>query len=568
MSWRSEFTIRSDRRIWPRRLLHVASMTSHERQDGNIYGSSKEPDYNVLSYTWGRWQTTHEAALEIDNVTWQIPAVQSTIFTVEQFQHTIRMAAEGVEYVWVDIACIDQENRDVKMDEIGNQAGIFENANDAYIWLHSHEYAVLQSASLQLMQCSNRLDGDNVTIRNVGGHDIPIHWADTDSDDEDIYLAPCLADPAWSSTVVQSLRIIMRDLWFSSLWTLQEAHIAGLAWIVCQNGRKINREGEQQQTLWSLFNDLGQIDRRIELYLRREDAVGNMDPHLNSLRDLRKLIARSGIHASESPVLLYSSASYRECKVELDRIYGIMQVYDLRLGESRDPSRRYDLADLELELASELNRKSPIWAQLFRHLTESRPAQSWMITYACELPEVLNFSHFSPISQCRIETQAGETRFIGKACSLTHINRQWARAAADTHGPTFWGHNKSVQIVVLDQAEFVLQRIPEHLQAPQDEASSNHNIVVDLLLGLSDESIRVFVLGKLIQPDETDSELDEEETLSRGISDPESATIGMLVHECRQSHRHFHRRFGIVVWRHLRKEQDDSIFYDTEATLQ
>ena len=37
--------------IWPQRLLHVPSMTSHIREDLDSYNGVRAPDYNVLSYT-------------------------------------------------------------------------------------------------------------------------------------------------------------------------------------------------------------------------------------------------------------------------------------------------------------------------------------------------------------------------------------------------------------------------------------------------------------------------------------------------------------------------------------
>ena len=40
---------------WPRRLLHVSTLTSCEWAEGNIYKGVKEPRYVAISYTWGRW---------------------------------------------------------------------------------------------------------------------------------------------------------------------------------------------------------------------------------------------------------------------------------------------------------------------------------------------------------------------------------------------------------------------------------------------------------------------------------------------------------------------------------
>ena len=65
---------------WPRRLLHVSSMTSYEWQPGNVYRGCKELKYLAISYTWGRWKLRDgqkpkvKTALQIDGVPWQNPA--------------------------------------------------------------------------------------------------------------------------------------------------------------------------------------------------------------------------------------------------------------------------------------------------------------------------------------------------------------------------------------------------------------------------------------------------------------------------------------------------------------
>ena len=41
---------------WPRRLLHVPTLTSCEWQPGNVYGGVTEPEFNAITYTWGRWR--------------------------------------------------------------------------------------------------------------------------------------------------------------------------------------------------------------------------------------------------------------------------------------------------------------------------------------------------------------------------------------------------------------------------------------------------------------------------------------------------------------------------------
>jgi hypothetical protein len=44
---------------WPRRLLYVLEMRSYERDGDNTYGGVREPAYNIISYTWGRWEAAN-----------------------------------------------------------------------------------------------------------------------------------------------------------------------------------------------------------------------------------------------------------------------------------------------------------------------------------------------------------------------------------------------------------------------------------------------------------------------------------------------------------------------------
>lgn len=127
---------------WPRRLLHVPSMTSFPWQPGNIYGNTVEPKYNILTYTWGRWrlQDSDEHASEVESlkiagVPWDIPKISPAHFNADQFLSVIRgisrplddgnMSADGpgVDFIWLDIACIDQrDNEPDSAAEVGRQA--------------------------------------------------------------------------------------------------------------------------------------------------------------------------------------------------------------------------------------------------------------------------------------------------------------------------------------------------------------------------------------------------------------------------------------------------------------
>lgn len=142
---------------WPRRLLHVPSMTSLEWQPGDKYGDHVRPTYNAVSYTWGRYNLDfyipgikkekrnkyrNVRAIEINGVDWRIPRINPEQFSTDQFLRLLQQtceaidgASEKIDFLWLDVACIDQKHMPQKMAEIGRQAVIFQGAKRAYIWL-------------------------------------------------------------------------------------------------------------------------------------------------------------------------------------------------------------------------------------------------------------------------------------------------------------------------------------------------------------------------------------------------------------------------------------------------
>lgn len=196
---------------WSRRLLHIPIMTSIERQDGNYYGDHHEPLYNILTYTWGRWCVPNGPRLKVQGTSWTIPAVDESMFTVENFYKVIQKLGEVNQFAWTDIACIDQENYTVKMAEIGRQVAIFANANRVCAWLWRQPTNALQSSLDNIFYCSahlqsgyrEELDGDlRAVLENLKG----------------------------------SLDLLFDGWWFSSLWTLQEGVLRSNAMLLSRNG--------------------------------------------------------------------------------------------------------------------------------------------------------------------------------------------------------------------------------------------------------------------------------------------------------------------------------------------
>lgn len=154
---------------WPRRLLQLTSpvWTSHEWQPGHIYGGHREPKYNAISYTWGRFRLDSTEGLErvrkskelgqvrglaIDGCPWKIPPIDPARFTVEQFIKAIERTAEvdgdsSGKFIWLDVACIDQDpESEAGQLEVGRQADIFKGAQEVAVWLTDFNLLQIEDA--------------------------------------------------------------------------------------------------------------------------------------------------------------------------------------------------------------------------------------------------------------------------------------------------------------------------------------------------------------------------------------------------------------------------------------
>lgn len=108
-------------------------MTSIERSGNDTYGSDKKPKYCILTYTRDRFRANPGSpALPVSGTSWDIPPVKESTFSVKDFQSVINTVGREFNYIWIDVACIDQKNELVKMFEIGRQVGIFKGASKMY----------------------------------------------------------------------------------------------------------------------------------------------------------------------------------------------------------------------------------------------------------------------------------------------------------------------------------------------------------------------------------------------------------------------------------------------------
>lgn len=343
---------------WPQRLLQLDGefIRSVPLSGSSTYEGVDSPPYNIMSYTWGRWEIDDGEALPIQNVNWKIPVVGPDGFSVSAFAKVLQHVSQG-SHVWLDVGCIEQENQEMKMREIGRQAAIFRGAQKAYIWLSHSKKNALKPLILESMK-RDALDLDD-TLR------------------------------PWLNRIDKIVGKVFSDPWFSSLWTLQEGFLRRDAILLFDDASVLDipkfesYSGGGPCTLLDIVKTYQSISSRI---------YGIMDYHPELLgsrgvaraREILQRLDDVGVPclAKSHTVALYGVASRRNPMREHDRIYGIMQVFGLVLGKSARPDMEFTLPGLEDQLGVAVNRMNPVLAQSFIHLgkPDPRPNRLWCLS--------------------------------------------------------------------------------------------------------------------------------------------------------------------------------------------
>lgn len=433
---------------WPRRLLHIPTLTSLERKDGNMYGDTCEPSFSILSYTWGRWYVGSGPRLPISGISWTIPAVdERRAFTVTDFHGVIREIGKHSHFLWLDVACIDQENYAVKMDEIGRQAGIFAKASQVYVWLWTLPIDTLQPAA--------------DVIERFDVYPRPMSFNNNPGSVSGSWSAPAyiIMEHASNGLMINhhedtsavldilkrlqtSIDHILGDWYFSSLWTLQECFLRRQAVVLSLDAQPVTYSIDGcsvpmdfiMSSLCQLFISETTIPPSIET------SEGNVREQAITLSEIRERVKCAGLNMfpfATNPNIQYGMARFRETSNYLDRIYGIMAVYNLRVGAAlpgADTSRKYTLDELEDEFAISINARSPLLGQLFLHTDRPPQGRSWKITQQSWVPHSFDeFSENMRVSDgCVIAgIPGGHAQLSGNICPLEQMYSFWKACEID-----------------------------------------------------------------------------------------------------------------------------------------
>ncbi|KAF2729343.1 hypothetical protein EJ04DRAFT_580709 [Polyplosphaeria fusca] len=364
---------------WPRRLLHIPTLTSHEWKPGPTYGNHLAPKYNALTYTWGRWrlrdgkvpEKPHISALPIRGTDWPIPRIDPAHFTASQFANVVRStstlepvtalpsphsSSSQVDFLWLNVACIDQRPSELRAAaEIGRQAAIFKGANRVFVWLTSHTKDSGQRG-IDAMERFAEAE-ETATLEELGG-------------------------------LVDDLVGFLGDAWFSSLWTLQEAFLRQDAFLLSRDGELFSVALSEKSWVSPDLLDVFSWGQLLCLSCAEKGArIPEPNLYMRALRavESRGLNALATINA----MAVYGAAMQRTSILPEDRVYGIQQIFDMRLGKSalnHDLGRQFSLEELEDQLGVELMKMYPALSQ-FHIFTEPVPREKrWRINSCSIVP--------------------------------------------------------------------------------------------------------------------------------------------------------------------------------------
>ncbi|KAI9370113.1 hypothetical protein BJX61DRAFT_544921 [Aspergillus egyptiacus] len=416
---------------WPRRLLHVDTLTSYEWQPGNMYGGYRSPRYNAISYTWGRFVIKGDDAhpgitpmpMPIKGTTWEeyLPRINPQVFTNAELVHATKTAAcpwpeyNRVDFIWLDVACINQTPGSVEnAGEVGRQAKIFKGAGDVFIWLYSFDCESFLKVS------------EEMTAAMMMSTD----------------------DPNRYPRLIAVFETFEKDPWFSSLWTLQEAFLSPQAIFLWRDGfterflQLARLEGPvvsyQPFTLklwvdaWRFFGAEQPEHKESAILASKIWNLGFMDAVLDADEDMLTGggDAQYPRGVMGNPFGLLVASKHRTTTYEEDRIYAIMQVFDLKLGKSAEGAadRSFSFEELNEQLAAALLEKYPLISQLIKQDKDCKERRAWMLTPSVSLTQTTYdaWDHLALggradiVASLRAERYAGYLRasFSGPVTSL------------------------------------------------------------------------------------------------------------------------------------------------------
>ena len=411
------------------------------------------------------------------------------------------------------------------MEEVGRQAAIFKKADQVFLWIG--------------------LSSDDIRkyLRGLHCFAMVLHEKAFSSDSDKFRVE----DLPWLLKEITNLHNLVDDPWFTSLWTLEEAYLRKDAIFLSRDGQIVDTaEFKSFQDLLTCCTSIYTSTRTI---IEIDDDDGKQRFGSTFAFHLKRLLFtldEVGLPAlaTPNPVSLYSASTRRQATQSLDRIYGIMQIYGLKLGESVEPEKSFTLEDLELQLGMALNTKCPVLAQAFTHPDNlGRAGRTWLLTEYIEVPE--NFYKDGDVIEnlCRIEFQGSSNKasFAGSCCSFSKLSAYWKTEPSTSHGDEVTSgretSDRSMQKIYIDSMRYgYADIVPESLRSTKLPRDARQHELCDVLEAFWMGDVSVLLLGRVKEP-------------SHDGGDGCGNWVGLLI-EHTTKHDRFQgwRRVGVCIW--------------------
>lgn len=428
------------------------------------------------------------------NVPWQIPRIDPSHFTSDELEKVIHNICgpvcagyyvPAVDFLWTDIACIDQRRGPLASLEVGSQATIFNNAAGVAVWLsktgeRKESYRLLQESLSNCVLFTHGHEGD---LKRMLQWDVPQQPLRTE-------LLGCI-------------REFIKDPWFTSLWTLQEAFLAGQGYskhafsglnleahaIISQaffvladteifkllpSVKHICRGLFTLSTLTDMCRTM--LSRTTYLLNKEQSADKDLDAFEKELRSMLEKSAITAMATGGSPLNLLALACHRKASEDTDHVYAIMRVFGYRLGASKpgvNPHRWFDREDLEDQLGEALFADRSVQSQLLIHTKPAEQGKGWRVSRSSTVP----FEYFAQLQYkeryrnsgvfchkaCVLTTKVIGSRtygyFEGQACWLAEFNENTKHLQQIAARDQTWD-NRPVCKYIMDASQFVTSPAP------------------------------------------------------------------------------------------------------------
>lgn len=247
----------------------------------------------------------------------------------------------------------------------------------------------------------------------------------------------------WPRLSQDNIESLVKDPWFSSLWCLQEAFLCPGAIILSKEAKYIE---EDTRNVVRLSYILARADT---IYNSAQEKVSSTNQLAFQLKSLVTLIERTGLAAlyTQNPMTLLTIARFRQTTRDLDRVYGIMQIFGdkFKIGEANGgPAQNYSIEELEDEFGALLLDQHPVLSQMHVHTKPPPLSSGWRICTASEIPPFAanpedydrndNSLFGEPETVCKFATRKVAGRvwgyLNGQACPFAALQRLWVRQFA------------------------------------------------------------------------------------------------------------------------------------------